>query len=84
MAEKERAMISARTKAALTAAKQRGVTLGNPQLVHACIRAEAVRKAAAVEYAMSIEPVIRSIQAPGITTLSGLARELAARKRNET
>jgi hypothetical protein len=59
------------------------VTLGNPQFAHARIRAEAVRRAAAVEYAMKIEPVIRSIQAAGITTPHGLARELAARKRNE-
>jgi DNA invertase Pin-like site-specific DNA recombinase len=80
LAEKERAMISARTKAALTAAKERGVTLGNPKLAQARVRAEAARKAAAVEYAMSIEPVIRSIQAAGITTLRGVARELAARK----
>src|SRR4051812_6253538 len=75
-----RAMISARTKVALTAAKERGVTLGNPHLAQARARAEAVRRAAAIEYAMRIEPIIRSIQAAGITTLRCLARELAARK----
>jgi DNA invertase Pin-like site-specific DNA recombinase len=32
LAEEERALIAARTKAALRAAKARGVTLGNPQL----------------------------------------------------
>jgi DNA invertase Pin-like site-specific DNA recombinase len=39
LAEKERALISVRTKAALAAAKARGVQLGNPKLAQ-------VRKAA--------------------------------------
>jgi len=80
LAEKERAMISARTKAALAAAKVRGVRLGNPELAAARIKAEAVRAAGADEFAMSLAPVIRDIQAKGAATLRGVARELAARK----
>lgn len=80
LAEKERAMISARTKAALAAAKERGVKLGNPSLAEARVKAEAVRAAGADEFAKGIAPVIRDIQAKGATTLRGIARELVARK----
>lgn len=80
LAEKERTMISARTKAALAAAKVRGMVLGNPKLAEARLLAEASRVAAADGYATSIEPTIRAIQAAGVTTLRGIARELVARK----
>lgn len=80
LAEKERAMISQRTRAALAAAKERGVQLGNPRLDEARVKAEASRVAGADEFAASVEPVIRAIQASGVTTLRGIARELVARK----
>jgi DNA invertase Pin-like site-specific DNA recombinase len=47
LAEKERAMISTRTKAALTAAKARGVVLGGPKLAKARKSAVASIKALA-------------------------------------
>jgi DNA invertase Pin-like site-specific DNA recombinase len=80
LAEKERAMISARTKAALAAAKERGVKLGNPSLAEARVKAEAARTASADEFATDIAPVIRDIQSNGATTLRSIARELVARK----
>jgi DNA invertase Pin-like site-specific DNA recombinase len=80
LAEKERAMISARTKAALAAAKERGVQLGNPRLEEARAKAEESRVAGADEFARSVAPTIRAIQAEGVTSLRGIARELEARK----
>lgn len=80
LAEKERAMISSRTKAALAAAKERGAVLGNPKIAEARVKAEQARAAGADQFARNIEPVIRAIQARGVTTLRGIARELVARK----
>jgi DNA invertase Pin-like site-specific DNA recombinase len=80
LAEKERALISQRTKAALAAAKERGVALGNPNLAEARAKAEAGRIAAADDFAEKIGPVIRKIQGEGVTSLRGIARELHARK----
>lgn len=80
LAEKERAMISARTKAALKAAKERGTVLGNPRLAEARIKAEASRIAAADAFAESVAPIIKAIQVGGVTTLRGIARELSARR----
>lgn len=79
LAEKERAMISARTKAALAEAKVKGTVLGNPRLAEARVKAEAVRTAGADEFAKNIAPVIREIQKKE-TSLRGIARELVARK----
>ena len=80
LAEKERAMISARTKAALAAAKERGVKLGNPALADARVKAEEARVAGADDFAHTLAPVIRDIQAKGVSTLRGIARGLVARK----
>lgn len=80
LAEKERAMISTRTKAALAIAKSRGVVLGNPNIAEARAKAEESRIAAADAYAESIAPIIHAIRGSGVTTLRGIARELMARR----
>jgi len=79
LAEKERAMISARTKAALAAAKARGVRLGGPKLKTARKNALASIKANADRQAANVLPIIREIQKSGASTLRELADALNAR-----
>jgi DNA invertase Pin-like site-specific DNA recombinase len=79
LAEKERAMISARTKAALAAAKARGVALGGPKLAQARKRAVASIKSLADLHAANVLPVIREIQRAGATSLHQVADALNAR-----
>ena len=79
LAEKERAVISARTKAALGAAKARGTVLGNPNLATAAAKGQAVRVADADRRAGSILPLIETIRAAGATTLRAIAAELNQR-----
>jgi DNA invertase Pin-like site-specific DNA recombinase len=61
VAEKERNLISERTKAALAALKASGVVLGNPNLDKARAKAHAVAGAAADTFAANIRPVIDSL-----------------------
>jgi DNA invertase Pin-like site-specific DNA recombinase len=79
LAEKERALISARTTAALAAAKSRGVKLGGPKLVEARKAGVAAIKDAAERHAANVRPIIRDIQRAGATTLRDIAEALNAR-----
>src|SRR3954467_7430576 len=66
LAEKEHAMISARTRHALVAAKARGVRLGNrTNLAEATRRSAAVRSAAADRHAANVLPLIDEIRRGG-------------------
>jgi DNA invertase Pin-like site-specific DNA recombinase len=78
LAEKERALISQRTKAALAAAKARGVTLGNPRLEEARARAHKDKIVAAVRHAALTLPHILPLYEQGMS-LRAIARELTAR-----
>jgi DNA invertase Pin-like site-specific DNA recombinase len=80
LAEKEQAMISARTKAALTTAKERGLKLCNPAPAEARVKTEESRAAGADEFARTVAPMIRAIQAKGVASLLGIVRKLVARK----
>jgi DNA invertase Pin-like site-specific DNA recombinase len=79
VAQHEREIISARTSAALQAAKARGKRLGNPKLSQARRHAEVAKREIADRYSANILPVIREIQGSGVKSLRGVARALAAR-----
>src|SRR5215470_8685135 len=79
LAEKERAMISTRTQAALQAAKARGVKLGGPKLAQARNLAAKAIEAAADQHAANVLPIIRDIRRAGADTLRDIANALNAR-----
>jgi DNA invertase Pin-like site-specific DNA recombinase len=79
LAEKERALISTRTRQALAAAKARGVTLGGPKLHVARRNAVEAVTAEAERYAANVLPIIREAQKTGATTLREIAAALNAR-----
>jgi len=84
VAEHEAAMISARTKAALAAAKARGMRLGNPNGARALRglgngSAVAAVQARADQHARQVMPVVVAIRAEGIASLNGIARALNER-----
>jgi DNA invertase Pin-like site-specific DNA recombinase len=79
LAEKERALISTRTRQALEAAKARGVALGNPKLHVARSGAVEAVKTEADRYAANVLPIIREAQKAGATTLRQIAEALNAR-----
>jgi DNA invertase Pin-like site-specific DNA recombinase len=78
-AEHERDMISARTKQALAAARERGVKLGGPNIAEAAKLGAASNRANADRFAANTLPIIHEIQASGVTTLRGIAHALNAR-----
>jgi DNA invertase Pin-like site-specific DNA recombinase len=79
LAEKERALISGRTKSALAAAKAKGVKLGNPRIDVARWRAVASLQAQADRAANNVLPIIAEIRRSGATTLRAIAESLNAR-----
>jgi DNA invertase Pin-like site-specific DNA recombinase len=88
IAEHEREMISQRTKAALAAAKARGVKLGNPNgsLALEAHNAKAVaasrlaRQAKATAVRIAVAPLLAELRTFGVNSAADMARELNRRR----
>jgi len=86
VAELEAGLISERTKAALAAAKARGVKLGNPNGARALRgkqvgnkQAVAAVKANAQRRASNLQNIVDDLRAQGVTSIRNIAAELNAR-----
>jgi hypothetical protein len=66
LAEKERSLISARTKAALAAKKAQGVKLGNPRAAEAAVKAHAATRAGSSERIVGTRHAGNDYQRPAI------------------
>ena len=81
VAQHEREMIArADREHALQAAKARGTKLGNPRLAEAARRGVEALRASADRFAANVRPVIREIQAQGVTSNNGIAAKLNERR----
>jgi DNA invertase Pin-like site-specific DNA recombinase len=79
LAQKERALICARTRDALARAKARGKVLGSPELDRARKMAVKAVRTEADRYAANVLPIIEAIKRAGATTLREIAEALNAR-----
>ena len=83
VAQAERKMISTRTKAALAAAKARGVRLGKPENLSnreaGQVRSRARQTQRAEGRALDLAPVIARVRAEGAVSLRQIAAALNAR-----
>src|SRR5690242_14171160 len=80
LAEKERRLISERTKAALAAKKAAGASLGNPRnIVQAGELGRSIQAAAADDFVTALIPIIQAIRSTGATSLRAMTDALNQR-----
>jgi len=80
LAEKERALIAERTRAALARKKAQGALLGNrTNLAEASAKGTAANRKAADAFAINVLPIVRQLRATGVTDLRNLAKALNER-----
>jgi DNA invertase Pin-like site-specific DNA recombinase len=77
LAEKERRLIAERTRSALAQRKAQGTRLGNPRNAkEAAALGRVVQTVEAERFAANVLPVIRSVQAAGVTGMAAIAKVL--------
>lgn len=73
LAQRERELISERTKAGLAVAKSRGARLGNPKPAPSLIRASKAIQERKGLFVIQIRKIIEEIQSAGVSSLSKIA-----------
>jgi DNA invertase Pin-like site-specific DNA recombinase len=80
LAEKERRLISERTKTALAGKRAAGARLGNPaNIVEAAKRGREVQSEAADQFVLQLLPFLNAIRAAGTTTIDAMTKTLNQR-----
>ena len=73
VAQRERELISERTRLGLAAAKSKGVKLGTPNPQKAVAAMKTANKSGRTDFIVKVLPIIQEIQSAGVHTLQGIA-----------